>query len=114
MRAAGPKMRKWYGETEKLTLAHDDGGSPEDTGADHEQDEGPRNAVLVTDADSPLGTLIVLQLVLSRCGRRTAALASLPVVMQLAVASQNLQPWHPSSFVAARGAPSCRGVPLLL
>jgi hypothetical protein len=64
--AGGPKLRKWYGETEKLTGPKGRGPSE---GPDEEEDQydGPRNAVLVTDADRPLGELLVLQLVLSRC-----------------------------------------------
>ena len=71
---SGPKLRKWYGETEKLTGPRkrprgDDqgrqGGDDEDGGEGGEG--GARDAVLVTDADSPLGELVVLQLVLARC-----------------------------------------------
>eukprot|EP01025_Chloroclados_australasicus_P013273 TRINITY_DN16276_c1_g3_i1.p3 TRINITY_DN16276_c1_g3~~TRINITY_DN16276_c1_g3_i1.p3 ORF type:complete len:154 (+),score=16.59 TRINITY_DN16276_c1_g3_i1:139-600(+) len=60
---AGPKLRKWYGETDKMLLPKD--GKPSPTGDDDDY-EGPRDAVLVTDANSPMGELIVLQLVLAR------------------------------------------------
>lgn len=61
---AGPKLRKWYGETDKMVLPKDGGpaNEPEPEGGE----DGPRDAILVTDADTPMGELIVLQLVLSR------------------------------------------------
>lgn len=62
-------MRRWYGETEKLTgpkdrPAPEGGGGPDD---EQQEDSGPRDAILVTGAETPLGELIVLQLVLARC-----------------------------------------------
>ena len=65
MTAAGPKLRKWYGEGERIP--RDGGGMPE--GPEEEnllEDEEAGDAVLVTDADSPMGELIVLQLILAR------------------------------------------------
>ena len=64
--AAGPKMRKWYGETDKLLMPKD-GGGPDD-GESEEGDErsGPREAIVVVGGDSELGELVVLQLVLAR------------------------------------------------
>ena len=62
-------MRKWYGETEKL-VAPKKRSDPEGYGPlpdEDEEDAGPRDAVLVTGAETPLGELIVLQLVLARC-----------------------------------------------
>lgn len=62
----GPKLRKWYGEGD-LPL---DGGNtivknmPEPQDIAHEDIE--RDAVLVTDADSPTGEQVVLQLILAR------------------------------------------------
>jgi hypothetical protein len=56
-------MRKWYGETEKLTMPGE--RPPEDENEGHD-DDPPRDAVLVTGADSQIGELIVLQLVLAR------------------------------------------------
>ncbi len=58
--AAGPKLRKWYGEGERR---------PQDGGPDPEEDgepEGGGDSVLVTDADSPTGELLLLQLMLAR------------------------------------------------
>ena len=57
----GPKLRKWYGAEEKLPS---DGGEP---GGEPEEEEDPNtDYVLVTDADSPSGELIVTQLILAR------------------------------------------------
>ena len=62
--AGGPKLRKWYGQGERPT----DGGGMQrkDTAPQEQEPEGPRDAVLVTDADSPTGEFIVLQLILAR------------------------------------------------
>lgn len=62
----GPKLRKWYGEGE---LPLDGGNSivknmPEPQDIAHEDIE--RDAILVTDADSPTGEQVVLQLILAR------------------------------------------------
>ena len=61
-------MRKWYGEGERLP--RDGGGSLEDEAGNGAQaeEEAPivRDSVLVTDADSPMGELVVLQLILAR------------------------------------------------
>ena len=66
---AGPKMRRWYGEGERL---------PEDGEIDLPPLEAPpapqdqqilppeRTHVLVTDADSPLGEQVLIQLILAR------------------------------------------------
>lgn len=65
--AAGPKMRKWYGETDKLLMPKD-GGGPEDGESEEENESsGPREAIVVVGGDSELGQLVVLQLVLARC-----------------------------------------------
>lgn len=63
-------MRKWYGETDKLVMPKD-GGGPDD-GESEEEDEysGPREAIVVVGADSELGQLVVLQLVLARSDSR--------------------------------------------
>ena len=58
--AAGPKLRKWYGEGERKQ------GNKKQSGPGDEEEE-PRDAILVTDADSPLGELVLLQLILARC-----------------------------------------------
>ncbi len=62
----GPKLRKWYGEGD---LPVDGGNSivgnmpePEDIAPEDIE----RDAVLVTDADSPTGEQVVLQLILAR------------------------------------------------
>lgn len=68
MLAAGPKLRKWYGEGERMPK--DGGGSFDDGEADTSVQIGsdvPRTAILVTDADSPLAEQVVLQLILARC-----------------------------------------------
>jgi len=71
--AAGPKMRKWYGEGERLPR---DGGAAMDdddlNGAAApatEEAEAPVvcDSVLVTDAETPMGELVVLKLILARC-----------------------------------------------
>lgn len=70
----GPKLRKWYGEGD-LPL---DGGNtivknmPEPQDIAHEDIE--RDAVLVTDADSPTGEQVVLQLILARYNNRAFVL----------------------------------------
>lgn len=38
-----------------------------------DKEEGPRDAILVTDANSPTAEQVVLQLILSRCSPRMAA-----------------------------------------
>lgn len=55
--AAGPKLRKWYGEGERIKEGKDK-PDPEDI------EEG--DAVLVTDGDSPIGELVLLQLIVAR------------------------------------------------
>ena len=66
-------MRKWYGEGERLP--RDGGADLEDeaqqlNGAEEEEEEEEapvlRDSVLVTDADDPMGELVVLQLILAR------------------------------------------------
>ena len=69
VRAAGPKLRKWYGEGERMPM---DGG--EEDLADRPdisepEEDGSKDAILVTDADSPTAEQVVLQLILSRCER---------------------------------------------
>lgn len=65
----GPKLRRWYGEGGRLPsdgggLAEGDGGGG---GGEEAEEEGPREAVLVTDADGGMGEQVVLQLILARC-----------------------------------------------
>jgi hypothetical protein len=58
--AAGPKLRKWYGEGERQPK--DGGSDPEE----EEEDEEAGESILVTDADTPTGELLLLQLMLAR------------------------------------------------
>jgi len=62
----GPKLRKWYGQGERPT----DGGGVPGQGSQPEPvpepSDVPRDSVLVTDAESPTGQAIVLQLILGR------------------------------------------------
>ena len=62
----GPKLRKWYGEGELPA----DGGSAVIEKMPEPEDIAPedvkRDAILVTDADSPTGEQVVLQLILAR------------------------------------------------
>ncbi|EFJ27992.1 hypothetical protein SELMODRAFT_94138 [Selaginella moellendorffii] len=60
----GPKMRKWYGapDVQSTKFAEDDNQDEEE-----EEEGGVRDAVLVTDADSETGQLVVLSLIVQRC-----------------------------------------------
>lgn len=60
---AGKKLRKWYGE-EGMVLPKD-GGQPEEEEVE-EEPEVERDQVLVLDADTTMGELVVLQLILTR------------------------------------------------
>ncbi|GIL77629.1 hypothetical protein Vretimale_6801 [Volvox reticuliferus] len=55
---AGPKLRKWYGAGERPV----DGGEEQEP----EEPDTTSDVVLVTDADSPIGEQVVLQLILAR------------------------------------------------
>ncbi|CAL8463745.1 g3279 [Coccomyxa elongata] len=69
---AGPKLRKWYGEGERMPV--DGGMSDESDKVNAEpEDEGLRDAILVTDADNPTAEQIILQLILSRAKIRALA-----------------------------------------
>eukprot|EP00775_Hariotina_reticulata_P005562 gene5562-5799_t len=63
---AGPKMRKWYGQASSNLPK--DGGEPPEQEPEQQlpEDDIDRDYVLVTDADSPTGELVVLQLILLR------------------------------------------------
>jgi hypothetical protein len=63
---AGPKLRKWYGETDKMLLPQD-GGDEQGEEENDDDEDTERSEIVVTDADTPLGQLVVLQLVLARC-----------------------------------------------
>lgn len=64
----GPKLRKWYGAPEQLPR---DGG-PEELDQEEKkekeepEEDGVKDAVLVTDADDETGQLVVLSLILRR------------------------------------------------
>ena len=66
--AAGRKLRRWYGEEERLNSEElaELQGENHPTSQPEPQDDLPRTAILVTDADSPLGEAVVLQLILAR------------------------------------------------
>lgn len=71
-RAGGPKLRKWYGQGERPTDGG--GGVPgQDPDPEPEAADAPRKCVLVTDAESPTGQAVVLQLILARRGRSPSA-----------------------------------------
>ena len=67
---AGPKMRRWYGEGELLPQDGDLDLPPmEPPPAPQDQQVLPpekRTHILVTDADSPLGEQVLVQLILAR------------------------------------------------
>ncbi|BDA48364.1 hypothetical protein COCOBI_12-0410 [Coccomyxa sp. Obi] len=69
---AGPKLRKWYGEGERMPV---DGGMSDDSDiiSTEPEDEGLRDAILVTDADNPTAEQVILQLILSRAKVRVLA-----------------------------------------
>ncbi|KAG6550388.1 hypothetical protein Mapa_008351 [Marchantia paleacea] len=65
----GPKLRKWYGAPEQMPRDGGDDSQDEEEGeAEEEEPEEDmvRDVVLVTDADSETGQLIVLELILKR------------------------------------------------
>ncbi|KAI5057377.1 hypothetical protein GOP47_0027392 [Adiantum capillus-veneris] len=62
----GPKLRKWYGAPEQVLR---DGGDSDSVGSTSEESQfldEVRDAVLVTDADSMTGQLVLLSLILRR------------------------------------------------
>lgn len=67
--AAGPKLRKWYGEGERGAAVAQPARPGADGGA---APSVQRTAVLVTDADSATGEQVVLQLILARRGQGPA------------------------------------------
>ncbi|KAL2603209.1 hypothetical protein R1flu_013141 [Riccia fluitans] len=64
----GPKLRKWYGAPDQMP--RDGRGSQEEEEDEAEpeevEDDGVRDVILVTDADSETGQLVVLELILKR------------------------------------------------
>lgn len=76
-------MRKWYGQGERPT----DGGGRvpgQDPDPEPEAADAPRESVLVTDAESPTGQAVVLQLILARRGRSPSAPLPGPAGLSLA------------------------------
>lgn len=61
---AGPKMRKWYGQADREELETRRRGEDPDQ-QQEEEEEGDGAAILVTDADTPIGEQVVLQLILA-------------------------------------------------
>lgn len=72
----GPKMRKWYGQ-ESNNVPRDGGEQPQEQEQEQQQQQastvpqvdaydGPRDVIMVTDADTPTGELVTLQLILLR------------------------------------------------
>ncbi|VVA95075.1 unnamed protein product [Arabis nemorensis] len=69
----GPKLRKWYGAPELLPKDGSLSGDDEEIEAEEEEDlDGDKDAVFVTDGDSDLGQMIILQLIVK--GSRVKAL----------------------------------------
>jgi len=63
---AGPKLRKWYGAGERMPRDGDGGEGEEEPGPPEPEAAGGGDGVLVTDADSATGELVLLQLILAR------------------------------------------------
>jgi len=67
---AGPKLRKWYGQGERMIRdgGEEEGGEGRAQQEEDEEDgyEGEGDAILVLDADTPMGEQVVLQLILAR------------------------------------------------
>ncbi len=100
----GPKLRKWYGEGDLPV----DGGNPIVSNMPEPEDIAPedveRDAVLVTEADSPTGEQIVLQLILARY-YTTKSIWSTPSL------SDELQKQQCSSTVHCKCTVGCCVVP---
>ncbi|GMH43305.1 hypothetical protein BSKO_11227 [Bryopsis sp. KO-2023] len=62
---AGRKMRRWYGQEDRMPKDGDDFGDEEPDPVD-EEDEFDGEYIVVTESDSPTGELIILQLILNR------------------------------------------------
>eukprot|EP00878_Enallax_costatus_P012929 GHUV01013502.1.p1 GENE.GHUV01013502.1~~GHUV01013502.1.p1 ORF type:complete len:266 (+),score=88.18 GHUV01013502.1:1977-2774(+) len=70
--SAGPKMRKWYGQKSNMPRDGEEPEPPIEQEPEPQQEESAeRDYVLVTDADTPTGELVVLQLILLRANIRT-------------------------------------------
>ena len=70
-RVGGPKLRRWYGEEDRLPGDGEFGDEPEEP---EKEDNTPEanDAVLVLDAESAMGEQILLQLILARAAVRAA------------------------------------------
>ncbi|XP_010416018.1 PREDICTED: uncharacterized protein LOC104701947 isoform X1 [Camelina sativa] len=70
----GPKLRKWYGAPELRPKDGSLSGDDDEFKAEEEEDDldGEKDAVFVTDGDSDLGQMIILQLIVK--GTRVKAL----------------------------------------
>jgi hypothetical protein len=81
----GPKLRRWYGQGERPT---DGGGMQRGSEPAPQVDpDAPRDSVLVTDADSPTGDAVVLQLILAGCAMVAACICVLGVLRLVCSAS---------------------------
>ncbi|GBF97835.1 DNA excision repair protein [Raphidocelis subcapitata] len=74
----GPKLRKWYGQEDGPARPRDGGGAADEpqqqeAGGGGGGDAGPRDVVLVTDGESTMGEMVVLQLILARAKVRMVA-----------------------------------------
>ncbi len=58
-------MRKWYGQADRPTEGEE--GAPRRQGEEgqDEEEEGDGAAILVTDAETPIGEQVVLQLIIA-------------------------------------------------
>ena len=70
---AGPKMRKWYGEGERLPEDGDFDPAKSPASTSEPEPSGPADEVLVLDADSTMGEAVLTQLVLKRCAAQRLA-----------------------------------------
>lgn len=62
----GPKLRKWYGAPDQLRKDFGESELLETTSEEHQMTDEVRDAILVTDADSMTGQLVLLSLIVKR------------------------------------------------
>ncbi|GLC67063.1 hypothetical protein PLESTF_000511000 [Pleodorina starrii] len=99
---AGPKLRKWYGAGERPT----DGGEEQEP----EEPDTASDVVFVSEADSPIGEQVVLQLILARQQLRL-------LVRDVAAAKTAYGPYAtpvPADAATANAARMLRGVKCLV
>ncbi|GLC39859.1 hypothetical protein PLESTB_001291400 [Pleodorina starrii] len=99
---AGPKLRKWYGAGERPT----DGGEEQEP----EEPDMASDVVFVSEADSPIGEQVVLQLILARQQLRLS-------VRDVAAAKTAYGPYAtpvPADAATANAARMLRGVKCLV